>query len=147
MLIKPKSENIDALSIIVMAEDGRAFVLRRRRGAAHVTLEDMRRWAEKRLWLADGVPDRMTGLIQNLGEAYEQYLYCKSQELEISADQWLNVSDKLAGQLSDIIERGTKMPEVVTVYVPNRAAPLPPSHRSRRNSKPPAAAAPVLVRG
>ncbi len=145
MLIKPKSENIDALSIIVMAEDGRAFVLRRRRGAAHVTLEDMRRWAEKRLWLADGVPDRMTGLIQNLGEAYEQYLYCKSQELEISADQWLNISDKLAGNLSDIIERGTKMPEVVTVYVPHRAPP--PPTRSRRSSKPPPAMAPEPVRG
>lgn len=147
MLIKPKSENADALSIIVMAEDGRAFVLRRRHGARHVTLADMRRWAEERSWLTDGVPDRMTGLIQNLGEAYEQYLYCKSQELEISADQWLNVSDRLAGKLSDIIERGTKMPEVVTIYVPNRTVPSPPSRRSRRNSKPPAAAAPVPVRG
>ncbi|MEO5928222.1 MAG: hypothetical protein ABIO72_05850 [Patescibacteria group bacterium] len=146
MLIKPKSENIDTLSIIVMAEDGRAFVLRRRHGSGHVTLADMRRWAEERSWLTESVPDRLTGLIQNLGEAYEQYLYYKSEELELSADQWLNVSDRLAGKLSEIVERGTKMPEVVTVYVPRRT-PSPPSRRFRRGSKPPTAPVPVPVRG
>jgi hypothetical protein len=108
---------VDALSILIMGSDGHAYLLRRRRGSIHVSLAELAKWGEKRIWQIEDIPTKDESLICSLNEAYERYLSCKSQELELSADRWLCTADALAGRVSDLVERGHEMPKTVIVYV------------------------------
>jgi len=108
---------VDALSILIMGSDGHAYLLKRRRGSIHVSLAELAKWGEKRIWQIEDVPSKNESLIRSLNEAYERYLACKSQELELSADQWLTTADALAGRLSDLVDRGYEIPKTVLVYL------------------------------
>lgn len=108
---------VDALSILIMGSDGHAYLLRRRRGSVHVSLAELAKWAEKRIWQIEDIPSIEENLICSLNEAYERYLMCKSQELELSADRWLCTADKIAGRVSSLVERGHEIPKTVIVYV------------------------------
>ena len=108
---------VDALSILIMGSDGHAYLLRRRRGSIHVTLAELAKWGEERIWQIENIPTKDESLICSLNEAYERYLSCKSQELELSADRWLCTADALAGRVSDLVERGHEIPKTVIVYV------------------------------
>ncbi len=108
---------VDALSILVMGSDGHAYLLRRRRGSIHVSLAELAKWGEKRIWQIEDIPTKDESLICSLNDAYERYLSCKSQELELSADRWLCTADALAGRVSDLVERGHEFPKAVIVYV------------------------------
>ena len=108
---------VDALSILVMGSDGHAYLLKRRRGSVHVSLAELAKWGEKRIWQIEDVPSKNESLVRSLNEAYERYLACKSQELELSADQWLTTADALAGRLSDLVDRGYEIPKTVLVYL------------------------------
>lgn len=108
---------VDALSILIMGSDGHAYLLRRRRGSVHVSLAELVKWAEKRIWQIEDIPSIEENLICSLNEAYERYLMCKSQELELSADRWLCTADKIAGRVSSLVERGHEIPKTVIVYV------------------------------
>ncbi len=116
MIAQRDFQKVDALSIIVMGSDGHAYVLKRRRGSTHVTLAEMAKWAKKRVWWTEDVPTRIESLVSSLNEAYERYIACKSDDLELSADQWLNTADALAGRLTEFIDRGYEVPKVVTLY-------------------------------
>ena len=108
---------VDALSILIMGSDGHAYLLKRRRGSVHVSLAELAKWGEKRIWQIEDVPSKNESLIRSLNEAYERYLACKSQELELSANQWLTTADALAGRLSDLVDRGYEIPKTVLVYL------------------------------
>lgn len=108
---------VDALSILIMGSDGHAYLLRRRRGSVHVSLAELAKWAEKRIWQIEDIPSKEENLISSLNEAYKRYLMCKSQELELSADRWLCTADKIAGRVSSLVERGYEIPKTVIVYV------------------------------
>jgi len=121
---------VDALSILIMGSDGHAYLLKRRRGSVHVSLAELARWGEKRIWQIEDVPSKNESLIRSLNEAYERYLACKSQELELSADQWLTTADALAGRLSDLVDRGYEIPKTVLVYLDK---PPPQATGANRN--------------
>lgn len=101
---------IDAMSIAVMGSDGHAYVLKRMHGSFKVRLSEFEKWAEKRIWRFEDVPGMTEGVIVSLNEAYERYLQAKAQDLELTAHQWLVTADRLAGKVSDLLERGYLMP-------------------------------------
>lgn len=117
MIAQRNLSKVDVLSILIMGSDGHAYLLRRRRGSIHVSLAELAKWGEKRIWQIDDVPSRNESLIRSLNEAYERYLACKSQELELSADQWLTTADALAGRISDLVDRGCEIPKAILVYL------------------------------
>ena len=117
MLAQRDLSKVDALSILVMGSDGHAYLLRRKRGSTHVTLAELAKWAEKRIWWTEDIPSQAESLIRSLNDAYERYLQCKSQGLELSADQWLRTADSLAGRVSHLAERGYEIPKIVPVYL------------------------------
>ena len=108
---------VDALSILIMGSDGHAYLLRRRRGSIHVSLAELAKWGEKRIWQIEDIPSKEESLIYSLNEAYERYVSCKSQELELSADRWLCTADALAGRVSSLVDRGHEIPKAVIVYI------------------------------
>lgn len=122
---------IDAMSIAVMGSDGHAYVLKRMHGSFKVRLSEFEKWAEKRIWRFEDVPGMTEGVIVSLNEAYERYLQAKAQDLELTAHQWLVTADRLAGKVSDLLERGYRMPQVVTVYV-DKPVPIVPKERKKR---------------
>lgn len=129
MTPKRNLAKVDALTIIVMGTDGHAYILKRIRGSAHVTLAELARWAERRIWILQDVPTREENLMRSLSESYERYLSCKAMQFELSADQWLTTSDAFAGRISHLIERGHDMPKTVLVYLDKP----PPEHVCVRN--------------
>ncbi|MFH1621088.1 MAG: hypothetical protein ABIB04_03310 [Patescibacteria group bacterium] len=108
---------VDALSILIMGSDGHAYLLRRRRGSIHVSMAELAKWAERRIWQVEDIPSKEESLICSLNEAYERYLSCKEQELELSADRWLCTADRLAGRVSDLVERGHEIPKTIIVHI------------------------------
>ncbi len=122
-------DGIDAVSIAVMGSDGHAYVVRRMRGSFKVRLSEFDRWAEKRIWRFEDVPGLAENAIVSLNEAYERYLQAKAQDLELTAHQWLITADRLAGKVSDLLERGYHMPKVVTAYLEK---PVPLVHKERK---------------
>jgi hypothetical protein len=122
MLARRNLGGIDAMSIAVMGSDGHAYVIRRMHGSFKVRLSEFEKWAEKRIWRFEDVPGMAEGAIRSLNEAYERYLQAKAQDLELTAHQWLVTADRLAGTVSDLLERGYRMPQVVTVYVEKHRA-------------------------
>ena len=127
---------IDAISIAVMGSDGHAYVLRRMHGSFKVRLSEFEKWAEKRIWRFEDVPGMTEGVIVSLNEAYERYLQAKAQDLELTAHQWLVTADRLAGKVSDLLERGCRVPQVVTVHVEKpRAIEVRKRPRKRAASK------------
>ena len=131
MIAQRNLQKVDALSILVMGSDGHAYLLRRRRGSIHVSLAELAKWAEKRIWWIEDIPTRNESLVRSLNETYERYLACKSQELELSADQWLTTADALAGRLSDIVDRGYEVPKAVLVYLDKPPPVLAGNNRKR----------------
>lgn len=129
MTPKRNLAKVDALTIIVMGSDGHAYVLKRIRGSAHVSLAELARWAEHRIWILQDVPTREENLMRSLNESYERYLSCKTLQFELSADQWLTTSDALAGRISHLIERGHDVPNAVLVYLDKP----PPEYACTRN--------------
>jgi hypothetical protein len=93
-------------------------------------MAEIAKWAQKRIWSVEDVPTRNESLVRSLNEAYERYLACKAQELELSADQYLTTADALAGRLTDLIDRGYDVPKAVMVYI-NKRTPQMSSGRSR----------------
>lgn len=126
-------DGIDAVSIVVMGSDGHAYVVRRMRGSFKVRLSEFDRWAEKRIWRFEDVPGLAENAIVSLNEAYERYLQAKAQDLELTAHQWLITADRLAGKVSDLLERGYHMPKVVTAYL-EKPVPLVRKERKKRPS-------------
>ncbi len=122
---------VDALSILIMGSDGHAYLLKRRRGSVHVSLAELAKWGEKRIWQIEDVPSKNESLIRSLNEAYERYLACKSQELELSANQWLTTADALAGRLADLVDRGYEIPKTVLVYLDKPPPVLAGNNRKR----------------
>lgn len=127
-------DGIDAVSITVMGSDGHAYVLKRMRGSFKVRLSEFERWSEKRIWRFEDVPGLAEGSILSLNEAYERYLQAKAQDLELTAHQWLVTADRLAGKVSNLLERGYQMPNVVTVYVDK---PVPVVRKERKKKRSP----------
>jgi hypothetical protein len=137
MLARRNLGGIDAMSIAVMGSDGHAYVIRRMHGSFKVRLSEFEKWAEKRIWRFEDVPGMAEGAIRSLNEAYERYLQAKAQDLELTAHQWLVTADRLAGTVSDLLERGYRMPQVVTVYVEkHRAIEIRKRRKKRTASRP-----------
>ncbi len=124
MLARRNLTGIDAVSMVIMGSDGHAYVMRRKHGSIRVSLSEMEKWAKKRIWWLEDVPGKAEGLIRSLNEAYERYLICKEQDLELTAGQWLVTADRLAGEVSDLVERGYQIPKAVIVYM-KRPSPEP----------------------
>lgn len=130
MIAQRNLHKVEVFSLLIMGSDGHVYLLRRMRGSTHVTMAELAKWAEKRIWSVEDVPTRNESLVRSLNETYERYIACKAQELELSADQYLTTADALAGRLTDLVDRGYDVPKAVMVYI-NKRAPQTSSVRSR----------------
>lgn len=112
--MKPHA-NTEALTVVVYAADGKTWVLRRgRRGSMPLMVKELTDIGEKKSWTIELVPDHVTGTMQELNDAYSQYLYLQESGYPLTAERWLQTADKLAGRASEVLQRaGT--PKVVVV--------------------------------
>lgn len=119
--MKPHA-NTEALSVVVYGSDGNTWVLRKgRRGSMSLKVKEITDIADERFWTVDKVPDHVTGTMQELNDAYNQYLFMKESGYPLTADQWLDTADQLAGRASELIAR-VGNPKVVYIQETNRPA-------------------------
>lgn len=78
-----------------------------------MTVQEALEVAKDKLWMIEAVPDKITGSLTNLNEAYGQFLYMREYGYYLSAQQWLETADKLASQVSGVIDRSGYLPRVI----------------------------------
>lgn len=84
-------------------------------------LKDITDIGVEKFWMLDQVPDRTTGVMQELNDAYSQYLFMKDSGFSLMADHWLDTADRLAGRVSEMITR-LGSPKVVYIKETKRPA-------------------------